>query len=115
MTTRKRSTKEKIERLLKSADNARNATNQRQRDAAITFMVTRALELEALKHELEVKLDSGWDTLEEWKREGKPEDYEKHHARYLAWLAEYEQICTALDDASRRWTRPVPGREGATA
>ncbi len=105
---RKRSTQDRIDRLRKSAENVCNATNARQRDAAITFMVKRAQELEAVKHDLAYKLEHGWDMLDEWKDTGKPEDYEKHHARYLAWLHEYEQVCDALDDAARRWTRPAP-------
>ena len=113
----KLTTQERVDRLLRSAENVRNATNARQRDAALTFMIRRAQELEGYKHALEYRLDEGWDVLSQWKDEGKPEDYERHHARYLGWLKEYELVCTSLHTAALTWTRPAPaaapGRESA--
>ena len=107
---------ERIDRLRKAAANVANATNPRQRDAAMTFLTRRAVELTRERDRLAAKLDAGWDTLDALKADGEKgtPEYEKHHARYLGWIAEYERVCDALDEAARGWLRPAPAM-GATA
>ena len=99
-------TQKRIDRLLKSARNARDAKNRAQREAARTFLITRADELREDRDAMEAKLDRQWDWLD-----AHPDDarYPQRELQALELLHDYEAVCDALHDALGVWQ----GREAA--
>lgn len=101
-------TQHRIDRLKKSARNARDARNQAQREAARTFLITRADELRADRDALEVRLTKMWRWLDA--RQGaQPDGFEERETKAIAVLHDYERVCDALNEAADVWL----GREVA--
>lgn len=114
-------TAKRIDKLLKSARNAANATNQDQRDAARRFTVQRALELCDRRDALIERMDAGWGWLSQIDAEypvpdiyeeqvnranrirEENADYAANEEKLISWQAEYEAICQALDEAADTW------------
>lgn len=102
-----------IERFLKAADNAAKATEDGQRFATRSFLIKRATALRARRDDVRERMEAGWAWLDE-----NPDDpaYEEHETRLIAWIADYEQICDALNDGLNRWLgtpKHDPRREAA--
>lgn len=90
----------RIDKLLKSARNARDAKNPAQREAAIGFMEKRAAELQGERDELDARLAARWDALD-----ANPEQHNAaaREQRTIDLLHDYEAISDALDAALTTW------------
>lgn len=102
-----------IERFLKAADNAAQATEDGQRFATRSFLIKRATALRARRAAIRERLDTGCAWLTE-----NPDDpdYATNEDRLIAWTAEYEQVCDALNEGLARWLgtkRNDPRQEAA--
>ena len=95
-------TQRRIDRLLKSARNARNARNIAQREAAQTFLVTRANELRVDRDALEDRLTKMWRWLDA-RQDAQPEGFEERETKAIAVLHDYETVCDALNEAADVW------------
>lgn len=108
-------TQKRIDRLLKSARNAREAKNVAQREAAKTFLITRADELRGDRDALEVRLTKMWrwldrqDTAVNEHNIAPDSRYVEREDTAIATLRDYERVCDALNDAADVWL----GREVA--
>lgn len=85
-----------LPKLEKAVANYRNATNDAQRRAAMTFCINRAGDLAPERNALRAKLDQGWDWLDA------NQDDPAHDATEDALLADlvtYERMEDALANA----------------
>lgn len=90
----------RIDKLLKSARNARDAKNPAQREAAIGFMEKRAAELQRERDELEARLAARWDALD---ANPKHQNAAGREQRTIDLLHDYEALCDALNAALSTW------------
>lgn len=102
-------TQKRIDRLLKSARNAREAKNVAQREAAKTFLITRADELRGDRDALEVRLTKMWRWLDRndpqtlYSEGEHSEQFIERETKAIAALHSYESVCNALNDAADVW------------
>ena len=89
-----------IQRFLKAADNAANATEDGQRFATRSFLIKRSVALRERRAAIRLRLETGWDWLDE-----NPDDpdHADNEDRLIAWTVDYERICDALNDGLNRW------------
>ena len=101
-------TQARIDRLLKSARNARTARNQAQKEAAQTFLIIRANELRVDRDALEDRLTKMWRWLDA-RQDAQPQGFEERETKAIAVLHDYERVCNALNKAADVWL----GKEAA--
>lgn len=94
-----------IRKFLDAADRARTAKSDAQRRATRQFLINRAHDLRARRDALRTRMDAGWEWLSEHPND---EGFEIRERRLLAWIADYERICAALQDGLDRWLGPFP-------
>ena len=108
-------TQRRIDRLLKSARNARSAKNVAQREAAQSFLIKRADELRGDRDALEARLTKMWRWLDRHDPNAPYSDgqhtpqFLEREEQAITVLADYEAVCDALNEAADVWL----GKEAA--
>jgi hypothetical protein len=89
-----------IDRFLRAAKNAGAAQDEHQKRATRGFLINRALNLRAQRDDLRLKMDAGWDWLQQH-----PDDpaFARNEDLWLGWKTDYETICDALSEGVDLW------------